>query len=38
MLYEAGAGAVGFGPRVMRAETAAVVGCAVVLKAAGELG
>ena len=37
-LYAAGAKAVGLGPRVMRAETAAVVGCAVVLKAAGELG
>ena len=37
-LYEAGAKAVGLGPRVMRAETAAVVGCAVVLRAAGDLG
>jgi 16S rRNA (uracil1498-N3)-methyltransferase len=37
-LYAAGAVAVGLGPRVMRAETAAVVACAVVLHAAGDLG
>ncbi len=37
-LYDAGAVAVGLGPRVMRAETAAVVACAVVLRASGDLG